>query len=171
MMSKFKTSFLLLFAFLFLLPFLLLTILSFASEWPYPHLFPGQLTTEHWLELLSFQSDLYRGLLMSLTISFTVAIVVTSLGFITSHAIAYHKKSSQLLLLAYLPYILSPVVYAACLYYFFVKFGLAGTVHGVILAQLLIAYPFSVIFFSGYWGERIQSMEQLVATLGGNRFQ
>jgi len=48
---------------------------------------------------------------------------------------------------------------------------MAGTAIGVIVGHFLIAYPFSVIFFSGYWGERIRSMEQLVATLGGNSFQ
>src|SRR5206468_4772234 len=118
---------------LFLFPFAFLLMLSFAGRWSYPRILPDALTSEHWSNVLSFQSGLPEGLFLSLSISLAVACAVTALGFFTSRAIAYYKHNSQLLLLAYLPYILSPVVYAACLYFFFVKFGVAGTAIGVIV--------------------------------------
>jgi len=156
---------------LFLFPFVFLFMLSFAAGWSYPHILPDTFTADHWRGLFSFQTGILDGLLLSLIISIAVGGAVTALGFITSRAIAFHRMRSQLILFAYLPYVLSPVVYAACLYFFFVKFGLAGSVGGVILAQFLIAYPFSVIFYSGYWSDRLHSLEQLAATLGGNTFQ
>lgn len=171
MISKLKWIVFSLLCLSFLFPFFFLSVLSLSSSWQYPQIIPTRLTLDNWRGLLSFQTGLLSGLTLSMTISITVAAAVTTIGFITSRAVAFHKRSVQILLIAYLPYILSPVVYAACLQFFFVKFGLAGTTSGVILAQFLIAYPFSVIFFSSHWSTRLKSMEQLVATLGGTPFQ
>jgi putative spermidine/putrescine transport system permease protein len=157
--------------FLFAFPFLFLLLLSLTNHWQFPDLVPVQLGLRNWFALFSVNSDLFAGLLLSLAISLSVAFLATGIGFITSRAVAFHPRNYQLLFAAYFPYILSPVIYAACIYFFFVKFGLAGSVGGVILAQFTIAYPFSVILFSGYWSNRLNSMEQLSATLGGNAFQ
>ncbi|MGL6068735.1 MAG: ABC transporter permease, partial [Sediminibacterium sp.] len=73
----------------------------------------------------------------------------------------------QLLFLAYLPFVLSPVILAVCLKFYFIKLSLAGTVAGVIIAQLIIAIPYSIIFFTGFWNQRVKSFEHIVNTLGG----
>jgi putative spermidine/putrescine transport system permease protein len=171
MTSRIKHIVLAAVCFLFVFPFLFLPILSISSNWSYPHLFTDHVGFNNWVTLLSAHSSLVYGLFLSLLISLSVASMATTIGFITSRSIAFHRKSSQLLFVAYLPYILSPVVYSACIYFFFVKSQLAGKTGGVILAQFLIAYPFSVIFFSGYWGNRLKSMEQLASTLGADAVQ
>jgi putative spermidine/putrescine transport system permease protein len=73
--------------------------------------------------------------------------------------------------LSYFPFVLSPVIYAAVLYNYFIRLGLSGNILGVILGQLLIAYPYAVILFNGFWNNRMQDIEKLVQTLGGNRWQ
>lgn len=143
----------------FVFPFLFLPWLSLRSSF------------STWSTLVSANSSLLQGFVLSLTISISVAILSTALGFVISRSIAFHPHSTRLLFAAYLPYIFSPVIYAACIYYFFVRFQLAGTSAGVVLAQFMIAFPFSVILFSGYWGQRLKAMEQLAATLGSKPLQ
>lgn len=154
-----------------LFPFALLLALSFGQNWRFPALLPAVWTMDNWQLLLTSQSDLAQSLLRSLSISAGIATVATWLGFITAKHIAYHPWRQQWLTLAYLPYIFAPVILAATLQFFFLRLGLAGNVPGVLFAQLLIAYPFGVIFFTGFWNDRMRAMEQLSATLGGNKRQ
>lgn len=154
-----------------LFPFALLLALSFGQNWRFPALLPAVWTMDNWQLLLTSQSDLAQSLLRSLSISAGIATAATGLGFITAKHIAYHPWRQQWLTLAYLPYIFAPVILAATLQFFFLRLGLAGNVPGVLFAQLLIAYPFGVIFFTGFWNDRMRAMEQLSATLGGNKRQ
>jgi putative spermidine/putrescine transport system permease protein len=171
MTSKLKYILFALFCILFCFPFLFLFFLSLTNNCQYPELFPDHTELKNWLSLFSANNNLPYGLLLSVFVSIAVSFSATAIGFVTSRAVAFHPRSSQILFAAYFPYILSPVIYAACIYFFFVKFGLAGTMFGVILAQFLIAYPFAVILFTGFWGHRLNAMEQLSATLGGNTYQ
>jgi putative spermidine/putrescine transport system permease protein len=72
-----------------------------------------------------------------------VAILVTSFSFIISKSIAYSKKTLYILL-AYIPYLLSPVIMAVLFHYFFIISNLTGTFFGVILA-FLVSFPFGII--------------------------
>ncbi len=148
-------------------PVLLLFILSFTANWRFPDLFPKSLTTSNWTDLLTGNSNT-QSLLLSLAIAISIAILATMAGFVTSQWIAYHPNKKQLLLLTYLPFVVSPVILAVCLKFYFIKMNLAGTVAGVVLAQLIIAFPYSTIFFTGFWNRRIQQYQSLVSTLGGS---
>lgn len=155
----------------FIFPVVYLLLLSVAGSWIFPRILPETITFERWLALFTGSNDLFGSLMLSLVIAFTVALLSTFGGFYSSKHIAYHHKRSLWMRLSYFPFVLSPVIYAALLYFYFIRSGLSGNIFGVILGQLLIAYPYSVILFSGFWGKRIQHMEQLVQTLGGNRWQ
>lgn len=150
-----------------LFPFVFLAMLSLGRRWVFPGLFPEEWTTAHWAALLGQQSELAVSLLQSLALSLGVATMATILSFWTSRAIAYHRHRGRWLLPAYLPYVFAPVILAACLQFYFIKLGLSGRLAGVLLAQLLITYPFGVIFFTSFWDERMRAIEQLTATLGG----
>lgn len=170
-MFKVRSALLVATAILFTAPFAFLAVLSLGQGWRFPLILPAHLGLENWGTVFSSQNELGESLVLSIFISLIVASIVTVLGFLTSRAIAYHRNGMCLLFLAYLPYFFSPVIYAACLYFFFVKAGLAGTLFGVILGQLIIAYPFSIIFFSGAWSRQLRSYEELVNTLGGTSTQ
>ncbi len=155
----------------FLFPVAYLLVLSLAESWIFPQALPTGFTIERWQALFSGSTDLFSSLLLSLGIALSVATLSTFCGFYTSKHLAYHPQRSLWMRLSYFPFVLSPVIYAAVLYYYFIELNLAGNFWGVILAQLLIAYPYSVILFSGFWNSRIRDIEQLVQTLGGNRWQ
>ncbi|GAB4405082.1 MAG: hypothetical protein OHK0053_30820 [Microscillaceae bacterium] len=154
-----------------LFPLLFFLGLSLSREWFYPNFWPSEWGLERWLALGAEESPLGHSLLLSLLISLGVAGLATGAGFLSGRQIAFSPHKAFLLRLAYFPYILSPVVYGACLNYYFVYADLSGRVAGVVLAQFIIAYPFAVILYSGYWNQHLRAMEGLVATLGGRTWQ
>lgn len=147
-------------------PFAFLLVLSFGQQWRYPSLLPQEWTLGHWARLFQGGSGLGQSLAYSLSLSVTMALAGTGLGFLTARQLARHRWHRQLLVLAYFPYVLAPVILAAILQYYFFRLGLAGRLAGVMLAQLFFVYPFAVIFFFGFWNERMLALEQLAATLG-----
>ncbi|MFN7119144.1 MAG: ABC transporter permease [Saprospiraceae bacterium] len=157
--------------FILFIPFIVLLTLSLGRNWQYPSILPAVWTLENWRVLVAGSNDLNSSLVLSLTISLSMAAAVTVASFITSKHIAFSRWRERWLLLAYAPYVFAPVILAACLQFFFLKFGLSGSIYGVLLAQLFITYPFGVILFSGFWNAEMRAMEQLVATLGGNSLQ
>lgn len=147
-------------------PFAYLALLSVAGSWPFPDLLPSSLRSDRWSHLLTGQGGLVRSLALSVLISAVVAAVSTPCGFVTARHVAYHRWR-RLLLLAYVPFTLSPVILGTCLLYLWIRAGLAGSVAGVILAQTIFAYGFAIVFFVDLWTPEKKALEDLVATLGG----
>ncbi|HXU28949.1 MAG TPA: ABC transporter permease, partial [Thermoanaerobaculia bacterium] len=155
-----------------LLPIALLFLLSLAARWPYPQIWPVEIRLDPWRELLDFQNGgLPRVLGVSLLLSTVVALVSTALSYLAAKRIAGHPARARLALLAYAPYVMSPVVLGVCLLYLYLKLGLAGTFPGVVLAQTIFATSFGVVFFLGFWNEEKRALEDLVRTLGGSTWQ
>ncbi|WP_138431017.1 ABC transporter permease [Fodinibius saliphilus] len=156
---------------IFIFPVAYLLLLSFAEIWLFPNTLPTSLTIDRWHALFTERNNLFSSLLLSLTVAITVATLATLSGFYTSKQIAYHRSRKLWMRLSYFPFVLAPVIYAAVLYYYFIELNLAGSLLGVIVGHLLIAFPYSVILLSGFWSNHTQKIEQLVQTLGGNRWQ
>lgn len=169
-MHKRANFVLLIYAALIVFPFLYLAVLSLSAEWRFPDLVPSYFGLKNWQEVLSGESGLIKSFGLSLFISLTVALTATISGFFISRTIGYHAKKGLWTLLGYFPYVLAPVVFGACLSYYFLKIGVFGTTLGVVLAQFIIAFPYAMIFFSPFWSSKTQNYENLVATLGGNRW-
>lgn len=106
-----------------------------------------------------------------LMLSCTVSLSATALGFWVSRGLSRHPWRDQLLRTAYWPYALSPVVYAFVLQVFYHRFGIVGTLPGVWLGQLFIAFPFCVLVLTPWWSGRIYDLEDLASTFGGGRLQ
>ncbi|MEO7532013.1 MAG: hypothetical protein ABIS69_11395, partial [Sediminibacterium sp.] len=145
-----------------------LFFLSLSQNWVYPHILPTSFSTEAWKEVFSSYNNISQSIAISLVIALSVSSIATVSGFITSQLIAYHRRKKQLMFLAYLPFIISPVIFAICIRFYFIKMHLTGNVLGVILAQLIITFPYSIIFFLSFWNQRIKQLQALVNTLGGN---
>lgn len=148
-------------------PIAYLLLLSIASNWSFPELWPQSLSFDRWWKI-SESKELFASLGFSLVISVSVAFFSTLLGFITSRYVMRSSKRNWFVFMAYLPYVLSPVIYAALLYIYFVKYGLSGHLVGVIIGQLIIAYPYSIIIFSGFWNDQLRKYEELAITLGSS---
>ncbi|MEA1786429.1 ABC transporter permease subunit [Arenibacter sp. GZD96] len=156
---------------LILFPFVYMVFLSLLSDWRFPDLKPTYFGLKNWHMVLGSEVGLLQSFLSSVLISLSVAVAATSMGFLISKAVFYHPKKRILTLFAYFPYILAPVVFAACLSYFFLKLGLFGNMAGVILAQFSIAFPYALLFFSSFWNTTIKNYEDLATTLGSNPCQ
>lgn len=150
------------------LPLLILLGLSFAFSWTFPNILPRYFTLSHWEEFLFRNNNLQQSFFNSFIISLVVALTATLLGFICSRWVAYHKRKNLLLILTYFPFALSPVIFAICLKFYFLKTGLAGNLQGIILAQLIITYPYATIFFISFWNNMIKNYQNLAYTLGSN---
>lgn len=153
----------------FLLAFLL--VLSVGEHWRFPDVFPEQYAPQRWLAVFAGQTDLSDTLWRSVVLSLLVAFLVTLLAFWVSKQIAYSRHKTAWLTLAYVPYLLSPVIMAVIFQYYFIWAGLTGTFGGVMLAQFFIAFPFGVIILSGFWNSHLKALEGLSHTLGCSRRQ
>jgi putative spermidine/putrescine transport system permease protein len=101
--------------------------------------------------------------------SLLVSIPATAAGLVAGRALR-RSGSSAWLFIAYLPFVLSPVVVGICLYDLLVRLGWASTLPGVIGVQFIFAFAFATVFFCEMWNPNIEKAEWLVATLGGGRW-
>ncbi len=150
------------------LPILLLLFLSISINYAFPQLLPSHFTLQHWATFLLSNNGLKQSFLNSFIIALLVAIAATFLGFISSKWVAYNNRKTFWLTLTYFPFALSPVVFAICLKFYFLKAGLAGNIGGVILAQLIIAFPYAIIFFTNFWNNSVNNYQNIATTLGSN---
>lgn len=155
----------------FYLPFAYLLLLSLATQWRYPLLLPESLTGSAWSYVTHNTSGMAQSFYLSFALSLAVAFASSLSGFMVGKTIASLPNKNQFLRLSYFPYAFSPVIYGFCIYYFFIKMQLIGSVGGVFLAQFMITFPFSVILFTNHWSRDLLDMEQLVFSLGGSRMQ
>lgn len=151
-----------------LAPLLYLALLAVADGWQAPRLLPQGLRLDRITRVMSSSTGLAWSLLLSLVIGVVVAAASTALGFVTSRQVAQAKRLRLWLLLAYLPFAISPVVLATCLLFIFIKVQLSGTLLGVIVAQVMLAYGFATILLLGLWNPHKTGLEQVARTLGAN---
>jgi putative spermidine/putrescine transport system permease protein len=160
-----------LFGLVVIFPLLLIAFLSISEQWIFPDLMPEYFGARPWRSLLSGQSDLLSSLFTSILISLSVATIVTFISFFASRQIAYSAIGKEILWMTYLPYVFAPVLLGAILQYFFIRYGMSGKLGGVLIGQLIITFPYGIIFFMSFWNTRIQSLENLVSTIGGSSLQ
>lgn len=148
-------------------PLLFLALQSVGGRWDYPHIFPQSFNANSWRVIFS-AGQLGQSLLLSLGISTSVGVCATIAGFLTSKYIAYHRRRRTLLYLAYVPFVMSPVIFGVCILFLFIKLRIADHLLGVIVGQGIIAYGFAIVFFARFWNAELRAMEDMVYTLGGD---
>ncbi len=152
-------------------PLVFLLVLSLGKRWSFPFILPEEISFANWDFFQQGDGRLLQTFLLSTAISLVVASVVTALAFVVSKEIAYSKYRNTFLFLAYVPYLLSPVIMAVIFQYYFILTNLTGTFLGVVLAQFLIAFPFGILIYNNFWNKQIRELEALSYTLGSNRRQ
>jgi putative spermidine/putrescine transport system permease protein len=165
-----KTLWILL-AMLFYTPFAYLLLLSAATNWRYPLLLPEGLSATTWRYIFTTDFAIPQSAALSVVISLSVAFLATFFGFFIGKTLAAHRLKGLFLAIICFPYSFSPVIYAFCLNFFFIKFNWIGTFEGVILAQFILTFPFSVALFIPHWTQEMLQFEKVVFTLGGTTRQ
>jgi putative spermidine/putrescine transport system permease protein len=152
-----------------LFPFGCLVVLSLVTRWAPADALPEGLSLLRWSELL--RGDLLAALGVSVALALVVAVVATAGGFAAARLVAYGRRGGALLFLAYVPYLMSPVMLGVCLLALYLRAGLAGTWLGVALAHLTLALGFATVFFTAFWSPRVQLQEAAARTLGARGHQ
>jgi putative spermidine/putrescine transport system permease protein len=166
-----RSGSLILLAFGLVLPLLFLLLLSVSGQWRYPDILPRDLTWAHWKMAFLAQQGSLLALRNSSLLALVVATISTFAGFFTASVLAYDARRGLWLKMAYLPYVFSPVIYAYGLLFYFHYSNVSGTFGGLLLAQLLLTYPFAVIFFFRHFDGPMQALGQLSQTLGASQWQ
>ncbi|MEZ5055449.1 MAG: hypothetical protein R2879_00280 [Saprospiraceae bacterium] len=156
-------------AFLLVLPLLVIVYLSLVYRWAGQNLVPESFTFDYWKDLFTLNSDLGSSFLLSLFISSCVALFSTTFGFLISKQLAFENK--KWIKLAYFPYLIAPVVFGTMLQFYFNRFNLSGNIGGVLIAQLLFIFPYSILLLSTFWNDRIKQMAFQASTLGANNLE
>lgn len=157
--------------FLLLFPLLVLAYLSVVTNWSFPQLINGHFTLTYWLATFSSSNELLSGFVTSFFIAISIASLATALGFVVSLYIMFHKYQQKLVPLAFYTYLISPVVFGAMLNYYFIRMDLTGTLTGVLFAQWLYIFPYSILLFSTFWNERVKQLAFQSFTLGASKTQ
>lgn len=155
-------------AVLALLPLVPLVVWSVSGAWPYPALRPTAATTRGLALLLQPRTGALRGLALSTGIGVAVAAVAVLVGLPAGRAIGLHRfrgrRLVQLALLA--PVVVPGLAVTLGLQVLFVRYGLSGTVAGVVLVQLVPTVPYAAIVLGAGFANLDVDHERVARTLG-----
>lgn len=156
-----------------LVPFLPLLLWSVAQRYPYPSLLPTETSARPLRLLADPSSEVLEGLVNSTVIALSVALVASLIGLSAGRALGLHrfrgKRLVQFLLLA--PVIVPGIAVTLGIQVFFIRYGLADTRQGVVLAHLLAAVPYVSLVMSSVFANLDLRLEDQARTLGAGPVQ
>ena len=149
-----------------LLPLLPLVIWAVSGSWRYPDLLPSRLSGRG--AGLVTGGEVLRALGTSLGVATAVALLASAIGFPAGRAIGLHRfrgrRLVQFLLLA--PVIVPGLAVTLGIQIFFVRYGLADTVAGVVLVQLMPTVPYAAILLGAAFANFDLDFERQARALG-----
>ncbi|MET4799312.1 ABC transporter permease subunit [Bradyrhizobium sp. LB11.1] len=165
--------------YLFLLGFILnllgivshVVVSSFAKRWfgnPLPPAFTADWYTYAWREF-----ELAHILFITLFIALAVVVIALAIGFPAAYVLARRNFRAKpiLLLLYFLPLLIPQMTYGIPLATTLYRFGVGGTVLGVILAVLVPMVPLAVFILLPFFEQISMNLEWSAQMLGANRIQ
>lgn len=151
-----------------LLPLVPLFIWALSARWRYPDLLPQELSDRGLRLVLDPRSEVVRGLVTSLAVGLCVAGLAALAGLAAGRALGLHafrgKRLVQLLLLA--PALVPTLTVTLGLQVHLIRFGLADTLAGVVLVQLVPTVPYVTLVMTGAFANFEVGYEQQARVLG-----
>lgn len=151
------------------MPLLILFIWAVASSWVFPKIIPNEFSIRGFEYILS--SENVRILINSILISIAVVILTMSISIPASKAIALYdfkgKKIFELLVLS--PIIIPVISVAMGIQLTFIKMGLANTVLGVIIINIIPCIPYGVKMITDVYKIIGDKYELQATMLGANK--
>ncbi len=155
---------------LLLLPFVPLIFWSVSHRWFFPTIIPDQLSDRAWSYIFSERSGVMEGLVTSLTIAVSVAVIAAAIGLSGGRALGLYrfrgKRVVELFLLA--PVIVPAIAVAMGIQVLFIRYGLADTIPGVVLVHLVPTIPYVVLVMGAVFSNYDTSFEEQARVLGAN---
>lgn len=151
-----------------LVPLVPLIIWAFAGQWRYPALVPQHLTGRGVRLLSDPRTQILHGLGLSAGMGISVAALAVVIGLPAGRAIGLYcfrgRRVVQFLLLA--PVIVPGLAVTLGLQVFFIRYGLADTVTGVIVAQLMPTVPYAATLLGAGFANLDLDYERQAKALG-----
>jgi putative spermidine/putrescine transport system permease protein len=167
----FRPVFLTLFTLWLFFPFLSIILWSFSSGWRFPAILPTGYSLRAYRIAFDPSGDVIRGVITSTTIALIVGVTATTIGSAAGRAIALYdfklKKIFQFLVLA--PLIVPGLAVTMGIQILFIKYGLADTIAGVVLAHLIPSVPYVVMIMSGTFANFDKAYEEQGRVLGASK--
>lgn len=141
---------------------------SFATQW-FGTWWPAGLTT-HWYGDAWREFGLTQVLTVTLKAALSVVVISVLIGMPAAYALARREFPGKKLLLALflLPILVPPITYGIPLATVLYKFDLAGTLSGVILANLVPSVPFVILTMTPFIEQIDPKIEAAARMCGAN---
>ncbi|MGN6524741.1 MAG: ABC transporter permease [Actinomycetes bacterium] len=150
------------------LPLIPLLLQAFARIWRYPSLLPADWTLRGFRVATDPGSEIVRGLLTSLGIGIAVSVISSAVGLAAGRALGHYRfpgrRLAQFLLLA--PAIVPGLAVTLGIQIYFLRFGLADTVAGVVLVHLIPTIPSGTLVLTGAFSNLEVDYEAQARSLG-----
>lgn len=153
-----------------IIPMIPVAVWSFSHGWHFPALIPEEWSFRGWAYIAEPYSRVMPGLWNSILIAVVVTILAFPIAIPAARALGLYrfrgKRLVEFLILA--PLIVPELPVAVGIHILFIKFGLAGTLLGVLLIHLVLVVPYIVIVLAGVFSNYGPEPEQSARTLGAS---
>ncbi|RDY26341.1 ABC transporter permease subunit [Romboutsia weinsteinii] len=173
-MKKIKRLILDIILIVFTVPLLILVVWSFTTSWPFPDFLPSSLSFRG-LEYI-FNIENLKVLTNSILISVVVVVITVIISIPAAKAIALYefkgKKFFELLVLS--PLIIPMISIAMGVHITFIRIGIANTILGVIIINLLPCIPYAVRIIGDVYklvGDKLEIQARLLGASKFNTFK
>ncbi len=167
------TIILVLFVLGIILPLVTILVWAVTERWTWPSLIPQTFSTRAINAVMRNGNELTHLLASSVGISFLVALLSVGIAILTARAlINYEFFGKQIYsFLVILPFLVPGTVFAMGAQVPFIKMGLSGTIHGVVISHLICSLPYAVILLQDGTKALGRHMEEQARVLGANVWQ
>lgn len=152
------------------LPLIPVAVWSVSATWFFPDLIPARFDTRSWEYLFAPNSKVIPAFMTSLSIALIVAVVASLIGLSAGRAMGLRsfrgKRLVYFLVLA--PEIVPPLTVAMGNQVAFIRLGLADTLLGVILVQLVPTIPYVTLVMSAVYSNYDLDYEAQARVLGAS---
>ncbi|MEO6712320.1 MAG: ABC transporter permease subunit [Mycobacteriales bacterium] len=156
-----------------LIPLVPLVLWSFAGRWRYPGLVPQQGTLRGVRLLADPTSQVLAGLGTSVSIGAAVTLLSLAVGVPAGRALGLYEFRGRNLvrLLLVAPALVPGLAVLLGTQVFFLRYGLADTLAGVVLVQLVPTIPYVTLVMAGAYANFEVDYERQAALLGARPWQ
>jgi len=157
-----------------------LVIWSIAIRWYWPHVFPQEIGLAYWKQALGLQRDwaiaavsIWDAFGTSILVALVATAVVMAMAIPAGYALARFRVplKALILLLFLMPKAFPQQPIFVNLLPTFTKWGLAGTVQGVILVHILVCLIFGVWITTSAFKAIPQELEEAARSVGATRWR
>ncbi|MGL4913474.1 MAG: ABC transporter permease [Romboutsia sp.] len=151
-------------------PLTILIIWSFTNSWHWPNILPKEYSLRGVEYLITIHS--IKAIINSIMISIIVVFITILISLPASRAISLYdfkgKKFCELLIMS--PIIIPTVSIAMGIHIVFIKLGIANTIVGVVLVNILPCIPYAVRILSDVYNIMGDKLETQAKVLGASKF-